>query len=66
MDLLKYIIAGAIALVLGIVVWIMGNFLSGILIFILLFGGYIMWNVLQNVNENAPPEEKDKNISQDN
>lgn len=56
MDLVKYLIAGVVSLVIGIIAMFMGNFLSGILIFILLFGSYIMWNVLKNVKD-VPPRD---------
>ena len=62
MDLMKYVVVGGISLVIGIIAVFMGNFLSGLLIFILLFGGYIMWNVLKGIKEEpkeitlTPPE----------
>ncbi len=56
MDLVKYLIAGGISLVIGIIAMFMGNFLSGILIFILLFGSYIMWNILKNIKD-VPPKD---------
>jgi hypothetical protein len=66
MDILKYIIAAGVAFVFSLIVWIMGNFLSGVLLFILLFGGYLVWNVFQNV-KNEPPVQKEKeDFPQDN
>lgn len=51
MDLMKYVIAGGISLVIGIIAVFMGNLLSGILIFVLLFGGYVMWNVVKSIKD---------------
>lgn len=51
MDLLKYLVAAVVSFVAGILVWIMGNFLSGVLLFILMFGGYILWNALKGIEK---------------
>lgn len=45
MDLMKYVIVAGVSLIIGALAMIMGNVLSGILIFVLLFGGYILLNV---------------------
>ncbi len=45
MDLMKYVIVAGISLIVAVLAGAMGNVLSGILIFILLFGGYILLNV---------------------
>ncbi len=49
MNLMKYVIAAGVALVISIVAMFLGDFTSGLLIFILLLGGYIMWNVLNGI-----------------
>jgi NADH:ubiquinone oxidoreductase subunit H len=51
MDLMKYVIAAGVSFVIAIIASFMGNLVTGILIFILLFGGYIMWNVLKVINK---------------
>ncbi len=54
MDLMKYIVAAGISLIVSIAAMIMGNFLSGILIFVLLFGGYILFNVIKGIEKEEP------------
>ena len=54
MDLMKYIIAAGVSFIISIAAIIMGNFLSGILIFILLFGGYILINVVKGLEKETP------------
>lgn len=73
MDLVKYLVAAVVSFVAGILVWIMGNFLSGILLFVLIFGGYILWNQLKGIDktpikqeENTQPQEKTATTPQDN
>ena len=63
MNLMKYLIAGGVALLIAVVASFMGNILTGILVFIGLFGGYIMWNIINSItpqtpkNDNKPPEQ---------
>ena len=57
-NLVKYAIAAVISLVVGVIATFMGNILSGILIFILIFGGYIMWNVVRGLREEPVKEVK--------
>lgn len=59
-NLGKYLIAAVICLVIGVVGWIMGNILTGVLLFCLLFGGYILWNVLKGIEKNPIPEKEDQ------
>ena len=40
---------------------IMGNFLSGILIFVLLFGGYILVNVVKGIEKETPQKSQPTN-----
>lgn len=56
MNLVKYLIAGGVALLIAIVASFMGNIITGILVFIGLFGGYIMWNVIKNITPEQPKE----------
>ena len=59
-DLMKYVIAGAVSIVLAVIAGIFGNVLTGVLIFVLVFGGYIMLNI---VNDLKPSEAKQVNIT---
>jgi len=52
MNLVKYLVAGVVALLIAVIASFMGNILTGILVFVSLFGGYIMWNIVKNI----PPE----------
>ena len=51
---MKYIIAAGVSLIVSVAAIIMGNFLSGILIFILLFGGYVLINVVKGIEKETP------------
>ncbi|HBB64411.1 MAG: hypothetical protein UR34_C0006G0021 [candidate division WS6 bacterium GW2011_GWC1_33_20] len=56
MDLLKYLMVAVGSIILGIVVALIAhNVLSGILLVVLLFGGYVLLNVTKGLN-NKPPE----------
>lgn len=61
MDLMKYIIAAGLSLIVSIAAMIMGNFLSGILIFVLLFGGYILFNVVKGIEKETPQKNQPTN-----
>lgn len=62
MDLVKYIIAGGISLLLGVLAIIFSeSFFSGILLFFLLFGAYILVNVLKTINKKTPVSDKTDN-----
>lgn len=61
MDLMKYIIAAGLSLIVSIAAMIMGNFLSGILIFVLLFGGYILFNVVKGIEKETPQKSQPTN-----
>lgn len=51
MDLMKYVIVAGISLVIAVIAGFMGNWVSAVLIFILLFGSYIMWNVARGIKD---------------
>ena len=56
MDLMKYIIVGAVCLFVSLVLSIMvRNIIAGIGFAILSFGGYILWNFF-NAAKNDPPD----------
>ncbi|HNW23777.1 MAG TPA: hypothetical protein PKH06_03410 [Candidatus Dojkabacteria bacterium] len=63
MNLVKYLIAGGVALLLAVFATFMGNIWTGILVFVGLLGGYIMWNILKNITpesakeDSTPPKE---------
>ena len=59
-DLMKYVIAGVVSIVLGIIAGIFGNVLTGVLIFVLVLGGYIMLNI---VNDHKTSTTKQVNIT---
>lgn len=61
MDLLKYIIVAVLSLIISVAAMVMGNFLSGILIFLLLFGGYILVNVVKGIEKETPQESQTPN-----
>jgi hypothetical protein len=54
MDLLKYIIVAVIALLVGLGAWVMGNLLSGILVFLLIIGSYVMFNIVKDIQDEPP------------
>jgi FtsH-binding integral membrane protein len=54
MDLVKYLIAGGISLIVAVIAGVMGNVLSGVLIFVLLFGGYILFNITNVMRTDTP------------
>ncbi|MDY0097488.1 MAG: hypothetical protein RBS01_04015 [Candidatus Dojkabacteria bacterium] len=58
---MKYIIAAGLSLIVSIAAMIMGNFLSGILIFVLLFGGYILFNVVKGIEKETPQKNQPTN-----
>lgn len=51
---MKYVVVAGISLIIAVLAGVMGNVLSGILIFILLFGGYILLNVTKVMKTEAP------------
>ena len=53
MDLMKYVIVAGISLIVAVLAGAMGNVLSGILIFLLLFGGYVLLNVTKVVKSDT-------------
>lgn len=53
MDLMKYVVVAGISLIIAIIASVMGNVLSGILIFVLLLGGYILWNITKVMKSNT-------------
>lgn len=62
MDLLKYLIAGVGSFLLGIIVMFLSrNLLSGILLFVLLFGIYILINVLKASDGRRTDDRKSQN-----
>ncbi len=55
MNLMKYLIAGGVSLVIGIAAMIMGgNIFTAVLVFVSLFGGYILWNISKNLTPDTP------------
>jgi hypothetical protein len=54
MNLMKYLVVAGISLVIAVLAGVMGNVLSGILIFVLLFGGYILLNVTKVMKTEEP------------
>lgn len=50
---MKYVVVAGISLIIAIIASVMGNVLSGILIFVLLFGGYILWNITKVMKSNT-------------
>ena len=54
MDLVKYLIAGGISLVVAVIAGVMGNVLSGVISFVILFGSYILLNVTKVMRSDTP------------
>ena len=54
MDIMKYLIVAGVSIIVAVIAGIMGNVLSGVLIFILLFGGYILFNVTKVMKSDTP------------
>ena len=65
-DLMKYIIAGAVSIVLAIIAGILGNVLTGVLIFFLVFGGYIMLNIVNDLKQSEAKQVNITNVDQKN
>ena len=65
-DLMKYVIAGAVSIVLGIIAGIFGNVLTGVLIFVLVLGGYIMLNIVNDLKPDEPKQVSITNVDQKN
>ena len=65
-DLMKYVIAGAVSIVLGIIAGIFGNVLTGVLIFVLVLGGYIMLNIVNDLKPSEPKQVSITNVDQKN
>ena len=65
-DLMKYVIAGVVSIVLAIIAGIFGNVLTGILIFVLVFGGYIMLNIVNALKPSEPKQVNITNVDQKN
>jgi hypothetical protein len=65
-DLMKYVIAGAVSIVLAVTAGIFGNVLTGVLIFVLVFGGYIMLNIVNDLKPSEPKQVNITNVDQKN
>ena len=65
-DLMKYVIAGVVSIVLGVIAGILGNVLTGVLIFVLVLGGYIMLNIVNDLKPSEPKQVSITNVDQKN
>ena len=65
-DLMKYVIAGAVSIVLAVIAGIFGNVLTGVLIFVLVFGGYIMLNIVNDLKQSEAKQVNITNVDQKN
>ena len=65
-DLMKYVIAGVVSIVLGVIAGILGNVLTGVLIFVLVLGGYIMLNIVNDLKPDEPKQVNITNVDQKN